>query len=149
MAGWKCLKKKPHSLLLSCVFEGSFFLLMLFRMIAFSLVICFMRFNWLSLALLCPSHSCTNQIKLFICFVYCVCLLFIYAFCSVWNAGIARKKRRSLQGWLFAKRSGAWWKTNFLYCYKNSFKILQQQLRTQPSRLNWDRRMEASHHIID
>ena len=66
-----------------------FFLLMLFRIIAFSLVLCFMRLNWLSLALLRPSRSCTNQI-VFIC-VCVFCLLFTL-FCSVWLLGLLGKE---------------------------------------------------------
>ena len=71
--------------------------------------------GWTGFLWLCFAHLTLVKSNYVLCFF--VCLFIVYAFWSVWNAGTGRKKRRSLQGWLFAKRSESRLENYFWFCF--------------------------------
>ena len=70
---------------------------MLFRIIAFSLVICCALLHEAELAFsgFVSSILLLYKLNYVFCFMFCVC---VYAFCSVLNAGIGRKRGEASRG---------------------------------------------------
>ena len=141
MAGWKCQKRIS---LFCCPVFGDILLFFPVDVVQNNCILsCYLLLE-VELALwLCFVHLALVQIDFVFLFVFCVVVYYLRFFVLFWNAGTARKKRRSLRGWLFAKRSGAGWLT-IVFCafllfllYKIVLKLSSQQLCPHTSQLLW------------